>query len=71
MVLRPVPRAREGGPRERRHLLGVGREDSEWGLRIIEGTLPEDVEDRASRQPVFRSLRLPHTQRGRKISFQV
>ncbi len=30
-LLRRAPRALEGGPSERQHLLGVGREDSEWG----------------------------------------
>ncbi len=31
LLLRRVPRALEGGPSERQHLLGAGREDSEWG----------------------------------------
>ncbi len=32
-LLRRVPRALEGGPSERHHLLGVGREDSELGAK--------------------------------------
>ncbi len=31
LLIRRVPRALEGGPSERQHLLGAGREDSEWG----------------------------------------
>ncbi len=31
LLLRRAPRALESGPSERQHLLGVGREDSEWG----------------------------------------
>ncbi len=30
-LLKRVPRALEGGLSERQHLLGAGREDSEWG----------------------------------------
>ncbi len=30
LLLRRVPGALDGGPSERNHLLGVGREDSEW-----------------------------------------
>ncbi len=40
-LLRWAPRALEGGPSERQHLLGVGREDSEWGRRTTKGVLPE------------------------------
>ncbi len=32
MWSRWAPRALEGGPSERQYLLGIGREDSEWGL---------------------------------------
>ncbi len=42
LLLRWEPRALEGGPRDRQHLLGVGREDSEWGRRPTKGVLPED-----------------------------
>ncbi len=38
----------EGGPSERQHLLGVGREDSEWGRRTTKGVLPQDIEVWAS-----------------------
>ncbi len=31
LLLRRTSRALDGGPSERQHLLGVGREDSEWG----------------------------------------
>ncbi len=40
-LLRRAPRALESGPSERQHLLGVGREDSEWGRRTTKGVLPE------------------------------
>ncbi len=30
-----APMALEGGPSERQHLLGVGREDSNWGEGLI------------------------------------
>ncbi len=32
-------RVLEGGPSERQHLLGVSREDSEWGRRITKGVV--------------------------------
>ncbi len=35
LLLRRAPRALESGPSERQHLLGVGREDSEWGRRTF------------------------------------
>ncbi len=34
LLLRRVPGGLEGGPSERNHLLGVGREDSEWQWAI-------------------------------------
>ncbi len=43
--------AQEGGPSDRQHLLGVGREDSEWGRRATKGVLPEAIEVGASLQP--------------------
>ncbi len=58
LLLRRAPRAQEGGPSERQHLLGVGREDSEWGRTTTKGVLPEDIEVWASLQPVFECLRL-------------
>ncbi len=42
LLLKWAPRALEGGPSDRQHLLGVGREDSEWGRRPTQGVLPED-----------------------------
>ncbi len=39
-----APRALEGGSSERQHFLAVGRENSELGQIIIEGTLPKEVE---------------------------
>ncbi len=36
--------ALEGGPSERHHLVGVGREHSDWGRRTTTGVLPEDIE---------------------------
>ncbi len=53
LVLRRVPTALEGGPSDRQHLLGVGREDSEWGRRTTKVVLPEDIEIWASLQPVI------------------
>ncbi len=38
MQLSWAPRALEGGPSERQHLLGVGREDSEWGSMTTKST---------------------------------
>ncbi len=40
LLLRRAPRALEGGPSERQYLLGVDREDSEWGRRTTRGVLP-------------------------------
>ncbi len=51
-LLRRAPRALEGGPSDRQHLLGVGREDPEWERRATKGALLEDIEIRASLQPV-------------------
>ncbi len=53
----------EGGPSKRQHLQEVGREDSEWGRRTTEGVLSEDIDVRASLQPMFHCLRLLHEQR--------
>ncbi len=53
LLLRRAPRALEGDPSERQHLLGVGREDSEWGRMTTKGVLLEDIEVWASVQPVF------------------
>ncbi len=53
LLLRRVPRALEGGPSERQHLLGVGCEDSEWGRRTTKGVLPKEIEIRASLQLMF------------------
>ncbi len=35
LLLRRAPRALEGGPSERQHLLGVGREVSERGAELV------------------------------------
>ncbi len=56
LLLRRAPRALEGGPNWRQHLLGVGSGDSEWGRRTTKGVLPEDIEVWASMQPVFECL---------------
>ncbi len=53
LLLRRAPRALDGGPCERQHLLGVGREDFEWGQRTAKGVLLEDIEIWASLQPMF------------------
>ncbi len=53
-----TPRALEGGPSGRQHVLGVGREDYGWGRRTTVGDLPEDVEIRASLQTVFHHLQI-------------
>ncbi len=66
-----VPRALEGGPSERQHLLGVGREDSEWGRRTTKGVLPEAIEVWESLQPVFECLRLLSAQRARRVGCQI
>ncbi len=42
LLLRWAPWALDGGPSDRQHLLGVGREDSEWAHRPTQGVLPED-----------------------------
>ncbi len=44
LMLRWAPRALEGGSSQRQHLLGVGREDCEWGRRNNKGASPEDIE---------------------------
>ncbi len=60
-----APRALKSGPSERQHLLGVGREDSEWVRRTTKGVLPEDIEVGASLHTnrisaVFECLRYGH-----------
>ncbi len=51
MLLRQAPRALESGPSERQHLLGAGREDSQWGRRTTEGVFSEEIS--AANVPVF------------------
>ncbi len=67
LLLRRAPRALESGPSERQYLLGVGREDSEWGRRTTKGVLPEAIEVGASLQPVLECLRLLLAQRARRM----
>ncbi len=43
-LLRRASGALEGGPSERQHLLGVDREDSEWGRSTTKGVLLVDIE---------------------------
>ncbi len=71
LLLRRAPRALESGPSERQHLLGVGREDSEWGRRTAKGVLPEDIEVGASLQPVFECLLLLLAQRARMVGCRI
>ncbi len=52
-LLRQAPRALEGSPSERQHLLGVGREDFEWGRRTAKGVLLKDIDIWASLPPMF------------------
>ncbi len=56
-LLRRAPRAPEGGPGERQHLLRAGREDFEWGRGATKGELRVDIDIRVSLQPVFQCLR--------------
>ncbi len=63
--------ALEGGPSERQHLLGVGREDSEWERRTTKGVLPEDIEVLAPLQPVFECLWLVLAQRARRVGCRI
>ncbi len=71
LLLRRAPRALESGPSERQHLLGVGREGSEWGQRTTKGVLLEDIEVGASLQPVFECLRLLLAQRARRVGCRI
>ncbi len=71
LLLRRVSRALGGGASERQHLLGVGREDSEWGRRTTQGVLPEDIEVWASLQPVLECLRLHLAQRARRVCCRI
>ncbi len=71
LLLRWTPRALEGGPSERQHLLGVGCEDYEWGRRITKGVLPEDTEVWASLQPVFECLRQLLAQWARRVGCHI
>ncbi len=43
VLLRRTIMALENGHSERQHLLGVGREDSEWGRSTTEGALSEEI----------------------------
>ncbi len=56
---------------ERQHLLGVGREDSEWGRRTTEGVLPEAIEVGVSLQPVLECLRHLLAQRSRRVGCRI
>ncbi len=67
LLLRRAPRALEGGPIERQHLLGVVRKDSEWGRRATKGALPEDIEVRVFLQPIFKCLRRLLVQWARRV----
>ncbi len=67
LLLRQAPRALEGSPSERQHLLGVGREDFEWRRRTTKGVLLEDIDIWASLQPMFLCLRLLLAQRARRV----
>ncbi len=49
--------ALEGGPSERKHLVGVGREDYKWGQRTTKSVMQENIEIRAYLQPMFLCLR--------------
>ncbi len=71
LVLRQEPRVLEGGPSVRQHLLGVGREDSEWRQRTTKGVLPEEFEVWTSLQPVFECLRLLLAQRARRVGCRI
>ncbi len=46
LLLRWAPRALKGDPSDRQHLLGVGREDSEWVRRATKGALSKGIEIR-------------------------
>ncbi len=71
LLLRRAPRALEGGPCERQHLLGAGREDSEWERRTTKGVLPEGIEVWASLQPMFLCVRLRLAQRARRAGCRI
>ncbi len=71
LLLRRAPRALESGPSERQHLLGVGREDSEWWRRTTKGVLPEDIEVGESLQLVFECLRLLRAPRARRVGCRI
>ncbi len=58
-------------PSECQHLLGVGREDYEWGERTTKGVLPEDIEVGASLQSVFECLRLLLAQRASWVGCRI
>ncbi len=63
-MLSRATRALEDDTSERQHALGIGREDSDWGLRTIKGELLEGIEVWVSLQPVFECLRLFLAQRA-------
>ncbi len=69
--MRRTPRALEGGPRELQHLVGAGREDSEWERRDTKGVLPEGIEVWASLQPVVECLRLLLAHRARRVGCRI
>ncbi len=71
LLLRRANRALESGPSERQYLLGVGREDSEWGRRTTKGVFPEDIEVGAYLQPVFEWLQLLLAQRARRVGCRI
>ncbi len=71
LLFRRAPWALEGGPSERLDLLGVGREDSEWGRRTTKGVLPEAIEVGASLQLVLECLRLLLAQRARRVGCRI
>ncbi len=71
LLLRRAPRALEGGPSERQHLFGGGREASEGGQRTTKGVLPETIEVGASLQPVFECLRLLFAQRALRVGCRI
>ncbi len=71
LLLRRAPRALESGPSERQRLLGVGREDSEWGRRTTKGVLPEAIGVKASLQPVFECFRLLLAPRARRVGCRI
>ncbi len=62
-LVRRTPRALGGG----QHIVGVCRENSDWGWMTSEWTLLGDVEVQASQQPMFHLLRLLFAQWTRRV----